>query len=93
MLAALTQQVPSAERTAMANERWNELQRVLNTLPVTKKHLLFMKYDLGMTYEEIAALTGTSLATVKTNLYRARNQFKTLLLEEEYRDESNGKRT
>lgn len=87
VLAALTQHVPSAESTAMANERWNELQRVLNTLPVTKKHLLFMKYDLGMTYEEIATLTGTSLAAVKTNLYRARNQFKTLMLEEEYRDE------
>jgi len=83
LLAALHQNVDSAETMALVNEQSSAVQKALETLPTSKKHLLLMKYHLGMSYEEMAALIGTSVSTVKTSLYRARNQFKMLIWEDE----------
>lgn len=83
LMAALHQNISSAETMALVNEQSSAVQKALETLPTSKKHLLLMKYHLGMSYEEMAALIGTSVSTVKTSLYRARNQFKMLIWEDE----------
>lgn len=83
VLTTLKQYVSSAENAVLAQEKSNEVQQALETLPTTKKHLLLMKYEMGLSYEEIASLIGTSVSTVKTTLYRARNQLKMLIQEDE----------
>jgi len=39
---------------------------------------LFFKYDMGLSYKEIAELLDINENTVKTYLFRAREQFKKL---------------
>lgn len=50
VVATLTQYISSAEDAVLSQERSNEIQKALDTLPTTKKHLLLMKYQLGMSY-------------------------------------------
>lgn len=59
-------------------ERKDEILQILNSISETHKNLLFFKYDMGLSYKEIADLLEINENTVKTYLFRAREQFKKL---------------
>ncbi|MEI0738411.1 sigma factor-like helix-turn-helix DNA-binding protein [Paenibacillus sp. JTLBN-2024] len=49
---------------------------MLNRIPQKYKQMLILKYDLGLSYDEIGRLLNVKTERVKTDLYRARNMFK-----------------
>jgi RNA polymerase sigma-70 factor (ECF subfamily) len=53
-----------------------EIHHVLDQLNPTYKQLLFLKYELELTYEEMADMLDLKLPTLKTYLFRAREKFK-----------------
>ncbi len=55
-----------------------EINMVLNKLKPIYKNLLLLKYELELTYEEISELLDMKPGTLKTYLYRARENFKFL---------------
>jgi len=57
-------------------ERKEEILKILNSISDTNKNLLLFKYDMGLSYKEIAELLDINENTVKTYLFRARDQFK-----------------
>jgi len=59
-------------------ERKEEVLDILNSISDIHKSLLFFKYDMGLSYKEIAELLEINENTVKTYLFRAREQFKKL---------------
>ena len=63
-------------------ESANSVRDCLSSLKEGYKDLLILKYELELSYKEIGRLLGLSEATVKTYLYRARNEFKRLWREE-----------
>lgn len=48
----------------------------LNKLTPSHKNLLLLKYEMDLTYKDIGEILDISENTVKTYLYRARNNFK-----------------
>ena len=59
---------------------------VLSRLPVQQRRLLELVYVHGFSHAEVAAMSGTSAAAVKTAVWRARAAFRALY-EEEVDDE------
>ncbi|MGL4106643.1 RNA polymerase sigma factor [Clostridium sp. LP20] len=59
-------------------ERKEEILKVLNSISEIHKNLLFFKYDMGLSYKEISEVLGINEKTVKTYIFRAREQFKKL---------------
>ena len=52
------------------------LQRAMASLPLGQRELLAMLQDREMSYEEMARMTGASVGSVKSRLFRAREQLK-----------------
>ncbi|MDS0524687.1 RNA polymerase sigma factor [Clostridium sp. SHJSY1] len=59
-------------------EKKEEILKILNSISDINKNLLFFKYEMDLSYKEIAELLEISENTVKTYLFRAREQFKKL---------------
>ena len=57
-------------------EKKEEILKILNSISNIHKNLLFFKYEMGLSYKEIAELLDINENTVKTYLFRAREQFK-----------------
>lgn len=70
------------EAIALRKDDRRRILRTLNTLPEIQQHLLVLKYEEHLTYEEISMLLGLSASTISTYLQRARNKFKQLYKEE-----------
>ncbi len=60
----------------IAMESTEAIQATLRKMTPTYAHLLLLKYELDMSYEQIAQMLNRSVEYVRTNLYRARQQFK-----------------
>lgn len=58
------------------SEKKKEILEILNSISDIYKNLLLLKYDMGLSYKEIAELLDINENTVKTYLFRAREQFK-----------------
>lgn len=56
------------------------LLEVLAALPINYKEVLWLREWQGLSYEEIAVITGHSLSWVKVNLHRARASFRSLYI-------------
>ncbi|AOV07066.1 RNA polymerase sigma factor [Sporosarcina ureilytica] len=63
-------------------EMKKEIHNILNRLSPLHKQLLLLKYMLGLSYKEIAEMLDLNPGTLKTYLYRARQNFKKLYVEE-----------
>ncbi len=63
---------PGPEETALSHEREQEAQQLLQQLSPSARAIVVLKYwnDLGL--DEIAQLTGDTVANVKVKLFRAR---------------------
>ncbi len=78
--AAYDPPAPSAEgaegdrEEAEARLLW--LQQAMASLPIGQRELLAMLQDREMSYEEMAQVTGASVSSVKSRLFRAREQLK-----------------
>jgi len=64
--------VESPEDFALRRDLQNELLRALMTLPAEQRMVVVLSDIQGLSYEEIAHVTGTNLGTVKSRLSRAR---------------------
>lgn len=64
---------------ASANERWEELSRVMNFLKPDERQVLYMQYLDGMTIEAVAETMGWSKAQTKMRCFRARNKLRAML--------------
>jgi len=76
---ALHSTLPSAEETAAANERVNEIQQAINKLPNDQRMVIILRDMQGLSYDEIAAALKINVGTVKSRLARARDKLKKLL--------------
>ena len=63
------------ELLMIQKERTMELNSLLSKLRPLFSELIFLKYELDLSYIEIAQLLGISTSSVKTNLFRARRKF------------------
>lgn len=76
---------PLPEDQLTQNEMRLEINSTLNKLKPIYKHLIVLKYELELSYEEIGQLLDIKLGTLKTYLFRAREQFKDMY-EKEVKD-------
>lgn len=53
-----------------------EINKVLSGMKDSYKNLLLLKYEMDLSYAQIATLLDTTESQIKTYLYRARNDFK-----------------
>ncbi|MBI5093703.1 MAG: RNA polymerase sigma factor [Candidatus Hydrogenedentes bacterium] len=66
---------PGQVTTAAANE----VRELLSAMPEQDGSLLALHYLEGVDYEELAAILDVPLGTVKSRLYKARQEFKKML--------------
>ena len=70
------------ERSALAKEGREAVQRALQRLPETYRGVTVLRYWHDLSYLEIAATLGLTEATVKTRLHRARKLLEVALTEQ-----------
>ncbi|QWU17480.1 RNA polymerase sigma-70 factor, ECF subfamily [Paenibacillus sophorae] len=63
------------EETLLRREQKDLIERVLGKLNPVHRQLILMKYEMELSYREIASLLDISEGKVKASLYRARQQF------------------
>jgi RNA polymerase sigma factor (sigma-70 family) len=63
------------EDHVLLKEKREDIERALDELLPLHKQLIIMKYELELSYQEIAELLGITTDTVKSALFRARKQF------------------
>jgi len=71
--------LPSAEESAMTNERVREILVAIAKLPEDHRIVLILRDMQGLTYDELSESLGLTLGTVKSRLSRARSALKKLL--------------
>ena len=71
--------LPSAEESAITNERVNEILAAIAKLPDDHRMVLILRDMQGLTYEELTEALGLTLGTVKSRLSRARAALKKML--------------
>ena len=64
------------EMLFLTKEKGEEITNVLNLLNSNQQNLLLLRYEMELSYKEIAELTDMDEKTIKTYLYRARLAFK-----------------
>lgn len=69
-------QEESGEDLLLQREFHGDIRNILDELKPSYKNLLLLKYDLGLSYEEISIMIDMKVETVRTTLYRARKEFK-----------------
>lgn len=70
--ATLVSHQPGPERHAMQSERELAIQALLDTLPADYRAVIVFHYWHGLSYEEIAQSTDSTVSAVKSRLFRAR---------------------
>ena len=70
------------EVLVLQKETKEEMSAYLQQMTPSYAHLLLLKYEVGLSYEEIALMLNRSVEYVRTNLYRARQQLKKRMEEE-----------
>lgn len=68
--------VEDGEQFIINNENRAEIQEIIEQLKPVQANMLLLKYEMDLSYEQIANLLNIKVDTVRMTLYRARNQFK-----------------
>jgi len=71
--------LPSAEETATANERVNEILNAIDKLPNEYRMVIILRDMQGLSYNEMANILDINIGTVKSRLSRARANLKKLI--------------
>jgi len=79
---SLTDPGESPEEYAVRQELNKAIQVGIGTLPSEQRIALVLSDVQGLSYQEIAEVTGASLGTVKSRLSRARSKLRDFLLEQ-----------
>jgi RNA polymerase sigma-70 factor (ECF subfamily) len=69
---ALMSEQPGPELSAVERERSAHIQALLETLSADYRAVVVLHYWNGLSYEEIAQTTGSTVSAVKSRLFRAR---------------------
>ena len=64
---------PSAWEVVAQNEQAERVGAALIGIPAEYRETVVLRFQEGLTLEEIAAVTGAKLGTVKSRLYRGLN--------------------
>lgn len=64
------------ELDIIIKEDSKEISKVFNQMKESYKNLLILKYEMELSYTQMAMLLDTTESQIKTYLYRARNDFK-----------------
>lgn len=64
-----------------------ELFEALGNLPVRQRQVFILRYQHDLKYEDIAEITGASVSSVKSLLFRARDNLRDLLISEKETEE------
>ncbi len=67
---------PSPAAQLADKEKSIRIRKAVDSLPNGKKEVVVLRHVEELSYEEIAAITGVSLGTVKSRLARARNDLR-----------------
>jgi len=76
----LPEEKPSVEDIVMSEELYHILHGLLDDMPDSYRLLLTLRHMQELSYTEIAEVTGMPLGTVKTGIYRARQQIRQQLI-------------
>ncbi|MCL6600982.1 MAG: RNA polymerase sigma factor [Alicyclobacillus macrosporangiidus] len=71
-IEAIIDDSDTPEDVVLKGETREDLLRALDKLPEIQRQLLFLKYEQGLSYQEIAHLQDIKVDKVRTYLYRAR---------------------
>ena len=71
--------LPTPEEHIVRDEFHQEIQSALNKLPPDQKMAFILREYSGLSYQEIARISGASVKGVERRIYRARGKLKTLL--------------
>ncbi|MFB7142027.1 sigma-70 family RNA polymerase sigma factor [Gottfriedia sp. NPDC056225] len=77
-------EVENPENIFLEKERNEGLSIALSRLKPYFKELLLLKYQSGLSYEEISTLLDKSVNSIKTNLFRARKKLEKIYKEANY---------
>jgi RNA polymerase sigma-70 factor (ECF subfamily) len=69
----------SPEQAASAREGKYILQKALNRLPADYREVIILKHIEELDYQEIQAITGTSVSALKVRAYRGREMLRKIL--------------
>ena len=72
---------PSPEQDRERSEWRNEIRAVVRRLPAAYRELILLRHSQDLSYDEIAAVTGLPLGTVKNRLFRAREMMREIFIE------------
>lgn len=72
---------PSAERSYLSSEIRENLARELKRLPFDQRVAVVLRDVEGLSYEEIAQVTGATLGTVKSRIGRGRDRLREALID------------
>jgi RNA polymerase sigma-70 factor (ECF subfamily) len=67
------------EMTALRDEQREQVRRALRELPANYREVMVLYYWNDLSYREIADATGLTESTIKTRLFRGREQLTRLL--------------
>jgi RNA polymerase sigma-70 factor (ECF subfamily) len=67
------------DRVAEEALRDERIQKALNTLPVRFREVIVLRDIQELSYEEISAITGSAMGSVKSRINRARSRLRELL--------------
>jgi RNA polymerase sigma-70 factor (ECF subfamily) len=70
---------PNPEELLLQNDRGNLLHQALENLPASLREVLVLREIEGMSYRDIADITGVPLGTVMSSLSRARGRLRQAL--------------
>src|ERR1700719_787926 len=70
---------PNPEEAALRNDSGTALRRALKTLPPNFREVLILRELEGLSYKEIADITGMPAGTVMSSLSRARDRLRQVL--------------
>jgi len=70
----LPSEEPSPDDILTTQEFYTQLRDAIQRLPETFRTTIVLRELEGLSYEEIADITGTSLGTVKSRIARARHR-------------------
>jgi RNA polymerase sigma-70 factor (ECF subfamily) len=70
---------PNPEEVVLQNDSGNLVRKALERLPANFREVLVLRELEGMSYKEIAEITGMAAGTVMSSLSRARDRFRQAL--------------
>ncbi|RME48474.1 MAG: sigma-70 family RNA polymerase sigma factor [Chloroflexi bacterium] len=82
----LRARTPDPEESAIRGSDANEIQEMLNTLPPDYRLAVVLRYWYDYSYQDIAAMTNSTVSAVKSRLHRARRMLAEVITATPYRE-------